>query len=309
MDQAFDVVKDFPVRKSRKQKQVFRQAVLSYAKGLGYSCQVEKGSLGCKNVVIGDPDRAKYLVTAHYDTCARMLIPNLLTPCSLWLFLGYQFILCLYLLLPSAAAGALVGYCFHDFFIGYWAFMVLLWTMIFLMLIGPANPSNVNDNTSGVISVLEIAKSIPEKNRRDVCFVLFDLEEAGLIGSASYRKAHKKTVGSQIVLNLDCVGDGDEIFLFPTSKLKKNPKKQAVLEKLTGEYGKKSITLRKEGFAIYPSDQANFPYGVGICALQRRRSTLYLSRIHTPRDTVLDENNVNILRGAIVSLIADSAAQ
>ena len=178
-----------------------------------------------------------------------------------------------------------------------------------MMLIGPANPSNVNDNTSGVVAVLEIARSLPEKFRQDVCFVLFDMEEAGLIGSASYRKAHKKTLGSQIVLNLDCVGDGDELYLFPTSKMKKNPRKMKLLEKLTGQWGEKSITLRKTGFAIYPSDQANFPYGVGICALHRSRVGLYLSRIHTPRDTVLEETNVNILRAAIISMITGTAVE
>ena len=72
----------------------------------------------------------------------------------------------------------------HSFDISYFLFVVLLWAAIVLMLIGPANSSNVNDNTSGVVTLLEIARSIPELHRKNVCFVLFDLEEAGLIGSA-----------------------------------------------------------------------------------------------------------------------------
>lgn len=305
----YDIPTAFPVRKSRKQKELFRQEVQSYAQALGYSCQVEAGSLGSKNVVIGDPEGAKYLVTAHYDTCARMVIPNLITPCNFWLFMLYQLLVCLLMLVPSGAVGVLVGSLFHNFLAGYLVFMLLLWGMIFLMLIGPANPCNVNDNTSGVISVLEIARSLPEAFRKDVCFVLFDLEEAGLIGSASYQKAHKKTINSQLVLNLDCVGEGDELYLFPTSKLKKDTRRLSKLEKLTGRFGAKSVTLRKEGFSIYPSDQANFPYGVGICALKRSKAGLYLTRIHTPRDTVLDITNINILRAAIVSLITGGAAK
>lgn len=305
----YDILTAHPVRKKKIQKEQFRQEVQDYLQTLGYSAHVESGSFGSKNLVIGDPDRARYLVTAHYDTCARMFVPNLITPCNALLFILYQIFVCLLLIVPTLAVGALVGYLFHSFFVGYFLWMVLLWTGIALMLVGPANSSNVNDNTSGVVTVLEIAKSLPEHYRKDVCFVLFDLEEAGLIGSASYRKAHKKASESQMVLNLDCVGDGDEVIFFPTSKLKKNQKKLADLDKITGNFGKKTVTVRKQGFSIYPSDQAHFPYGVGICALNRGKLGLYLSKIHTPRDTVLDETNVNILRAAIITMITGTAAQ
>ena len=305
----YDILTAHPVRKNKTQKERFRQEVQDYLQTLGYSTNVESGSFGSKNLVIGDPDRAKYLVTAHYDTCARMFVPNLITPCNALLFILYQIFVCLLLIVPTLAVGALVGYLFHSFFVGYFLWMVLLWTGIALMLVGPANSSNVNDNTSGVVTVLEIAKSLPENYRKDVCFVLFDLEEAGLIGSASYRKAHKKASDSQMVLNLDCVGDGDEVIFFSTSKLKKNQKKLADLEKITGNFGRKTVTVRKQGFSIYPSDQAHFPYGVGICALNRGKLGLYLSKIHTPKDTVLDETNVNILRAAIITMITGTAAQ
>lgn len=302
-----DVLKLFPVRKSGKQKQSFRAWVQAYLEELGYAVSIESGSFHSKNVVAGDPERAKYLVTAHYDTCARMYVPNLITPCNLLTFLLYQIFICLLLIVPTLAAGWLVGYLADSFFAGYILWMVLLWSGIALMMIGPANPSNAN--TSGVVTLLEIAKSLPEKDRKNVCFVLFDLEEAGLIGSASHRKAHKKASDSQMVLNLDCVGDGDEILFFPAARLKKDKRRLASLEKICGQFGKKVISVCSKGFSIYPSDQGHFPYGVGICALNRGKAGLYLSRIHTPRDTVLDETNVNILRAAIITLISRSAAQ
>ena len=63
-----DILDAFPVRKSKRQKQEFRDAVQSYLAQLGYSANMEKGSFGCQNVVIGDPETAQYLITAHYDT-------------------------------------------------------------------------------------------------------------------------------------------------------------------------------------------------------------------------------------------------
>ena len=309
MNTPMDVVKNYPVRKSKKQKQAFRADVTQWLQNLGYPVCEEEGSFHSCNLVIGDPQRARYLVTAHYDTCARLPFPNLITPCNFWTFLLYQIFICLMLMLPALAVGGLVGYLLHSFDIGYFLFVVLLWAAIVLMLIGPANSSNVNDNTSGVVTLLEIAKSIPELHRKNVCFVLFDLEEAGLIGSASYKKKHKREIPNQLVLNLDCVGEGDDIYFFPTAKLKKSKERLAPLQKLAGGYGKKSIAVRIKGFSIYPSDQSNFPYGVGICALKRGWAGLYLSRIHTPRDTVLDETNVNILRAALTTLISGSAVQ
>lgn len=309
MNTPMDVVKNYPVRKSKKQKQAFRADVTQWLQNLGYPVCEEEGSFHSCNLVIGDPQGARYLVTAHYDTCARLPFPNLITPCNFWTFLLYQVFICLMLMLPALAVGGLVGYLLHSFDIGYFLFVVLLWAAIVLMLIGPANSSNVNDNTSGVVTLLEIARSIPELHRKNVCFVLFDLEEAGLIGSASYKKKHKREIPNQLVLNLDCVGEGDDIYFFPTAKLKKSKERLAPLQKLAGGYGKKSIAVRTKGFSIYPSDQSNFPYGVGICALKRGWAGLYLSRIHTPRDTVLDETNVNILRAALTTLISGSAVQ
>lgn len=304
-----DVFRDFPVRKTKKQKQAFREAVQSYAEQLGYPCTVESGSLGSRNLVIGNPEQADYLVTAHYDTCARLPIPNFLTPCNFWPFLLWQVVLVLLILGICILMGLGVGFLTGSGAIGSWCGYLMIWAILALMLIGPANPSNANDNTSGVVTLLEIAKSMPGNQRKKVCFVLFDLEEAGLIGSASYRKAHKSQTDRQMVLNLDCVGDGDYLTLFPTKRLKKDRKRLTSLYKACGYFGKKSILVHEQGFSFYPSDQANFPYGVGICALNKRGKTLYLSRIHSKKDTILERTNVNLLRAALITYICRDAAQ
>lgn len=303
MEKPMDILKEFPVRKSKAQKQAFRDAVESYAQGLGYETRVEKGSLGAQNLVIGDPEKASYLITAHYDTCARMPVPNLITPCNFWSFLGYQLFVAILLLIPVGLVSGIVGYLTKSPEAGVLASYAVLLLLLCLMMAGPANKSNVNDNSSGVITVLEIAKTLQEKEREKVCFVLFDLEELGLIGSASYRSAHKKQTDAQIVLNLDCVSDGDHLMMFPTGKLKKNKEKLSTLYRACGYFGKKSLVVREKGFRVYPSDQVNFPYAVGICALRPSKFGLYLSRIHTPKDTVMDETNINILRAALISYV------
>ena len=305
-----DIDRLYPVRKSKKQKMAFLKDTVRYVTGLGYNCNVEKGSMGAQNIVIGDPKSAKYLITAHYDTPASIGLPNLITPCNLLTFILYQILLVGGFLIVSFGAAIAVDRYFESPKVALLTWYVIYFGLLFLMMFGPANRHNSNDNTSGVVTLLETARTLPVNQRQKVCFVLFDLEEAGLIGSSSYRKAHKKETDHQIVLNLDCVGDGDEIVFFPTRKMRKNASAMTWLSRVYGKLGAKSIAQRRKGFAYYPSDQGNFPTGVGICALKRsKRVGLYLDRIHTWRDTNLDETNVNILRAALTTLISNDAAK
>ena len=141
-----DVLNLFPIRKNKKQKQAFRDAVQTYADGLGYPASVEKGSLGAKNVVIGNPNTAKYLVTAHYDTPAALIIPNLITPCNPVTFLLYQILIVLVFLLASVIPGVALGVVLDSPELASTAAMVLYWGLLVMMFLGPANKHNANDN-------------------------------------------------------------------------------------------------------------------------------------------------------------------
>lgn len=308
MDCPMDVLRLFPVRKSKKQKTAFLETVQFYGQSLGYQTQIENGSFGVRNLVMGNPVEAKYLITAHYDTCARLPFPNLLIPCNLGLFLAWQLFLVVVLCVPAGILGgfiaALIGLTDLVVPMAY----VFLYVELVLMLIGPANPRNANDNTSGVVAVLETAHSLPKELQDQVCFVLFDLEEAGLLGSSSYRKKHRKETSRQIVLNLDCIGDGDEILLFPTGKLKKNRARLDCFEAHCRSANGKSIKLIRSGFAVYPSDQSNFPLGLGVAAFRRSSwAGLYLGKIHTKRDTQLDEYNVAMIRDYLLDVVLGQA--
>lgn len=316
-----DVLKRFPVRYTKVQKQQFRAAAQAYAEKLGYTVRTEKGSFGTRNLVIGDPEQADYVITAHYDTSANMILPNLVTPFNIGLFVLYQLLIAAILMLSAALGSLLMG---AAVFIGglLWApqesglmivvaailtclygFFLLSFLFSALMFYGPANKSNANDNTSGVVTLLETLRTFPENQRKKVCFVLFDMDQKGLWGAKSYRRAHREILERQLVINLDCVGDGDHLYLFPTKKIKENRKKLTSLYKMCGYMGKKSILVHEKGVSYYPSDHTYFPNGVGICALRKNKLCYYLSRIHTKRDTILDETNINILRAALTTFI------
>lgn len=303
-----DILKQHPIRKTKEQKEAFRTDIVNLAKELGYDVCVEQTGKKAKNIVIGDPKTAKYLVTAHYDTPASIGIPNILTPCNLLTFILWQVVMVGGLLLVSCIPALSVSRLTNNKAAAMLVWYVLYFGILFLMLFGPANKSNVNDNSSGVITALEIARSLQPNQRNKVCFVLFDLEEAGLVGSKSYRKAHKEETDNQIILNLDCVGDGDHILFFPTKKAKKNDLLMKNIHHIGGWFGNKNLKLIKEGFYTYPSDQRNFPMGIGIAAFHKKKGIgYYLDKIHTAKDICLDQTNVNLLRAALTTLICGDA--
>ena len=304
-----DVLRQFPVRKTKKQKRAFRDAVQSYAQSLGYKTKIEKGKFGLHNIVIGDPETARYLVTAHYDTPAGLWVPNLMVPCNLVLFILSQILITLAVIAPPIILSVLTAWLLPETMVWYFVLLGGLYLSIALMLFGPANRHNANDNTSGVVTLLETAASMPENLRDRVCFVLFDLEELGMVGSSFHRKKHKYASNLQTVLNLDCVGDGNHILFIPDKRVKREEKLLRRLIDLERCCGEKRVQVRDKGFAFFPSDQKVFPRGVGICALHKNKLCHYCGRIHTFRDTILDYTNVNILRACLISFIGGAAEE
>lgn len=306
IERPMDVLSMYPVRKSKKQKKAFRQDVTDYIGSLGYDPKVEKGSLGVHNVVFGNQQGAKYLITAHYDTCPQMPFPNFITPCNFGIYLLYQLVVVFGLLALSFLVYLAVDWATQQPDIALFCWYATYMAVLLLMMFGPANKTNANDNTSGVVTLLEIAQNLPQEYRNQVCFVLFDLEEVGLVGSSDYRSKHKKETQQQLVLNLDCVGDGDEIVLFPCKKVKKDEGLMELLGALPVQHGNKKLWVHEKGFSMYPSDQANFPLGIGIAALHRHKTIgLYMDKIHTSKDRILEEENVTLLRDSLVKMISE----
>lgn len=293
------------IRKSRKQKTAFIDYVQSTAASLGYDCRIEKGYLGARNIVVGDPDTARVVYTAHYDTCAVMPFPNFITPKCIWLFLLYQIAVGILMVgIPSALVAGLffaLAACgiAANILLLYYLWLILLLAACWLIMAGPANRHTANDNTSGVTTLLDTMAALPSELRGEVAFVFFDLEEMGLFGSAGFASKHKRVTKNTLLINFDCVSDGKNIlFVLRKGAARYTEAIQAAFpstETFTVE------TVSKG--AIYPSDQANFARGVGVAALKKTKGgLLYMDRIHTNRDTVYMEENIAYLTEGAVRL-------
>ncbi len=253
----------YEVRRTKKQKAAFISWACAYAGDLGVSVAVEESSgvFRSRNIVFGDVDKARTIITAHYDTCAWMPTGAFTTP-GCW---------------PLLLLTELVQ-------------MILLLPILLIMFFGVSNPHTANDNTSGVLLVLLLMARL--KDKPGVAFVLFDNEETGLWGSQAFIKAHPQASG-RFLVNLDCVGDGDTLLYTGMPRGLRMPQAvrlQKAMERIAPQYSMKTAGGAFPRW-LYPSDQMLFPRGTAFAALKGRK-LLYLNRIHTPRDTVLDERNI-----------------
>lgn len=300
-----EVLEKYQVRKTKKQKRAFAAYVEDLAGRYGYSFRREKGVFGAENLVVGDPDGARVVYTAHYDTAPVLPFPNFITPKNFFVYLLYQLALTVAILAVMAVIGFLCGVGgallkLDGSIIGH--VTRILWLILLLLLLaGPANRHTANDNTSGVTLLLDMMRDLPSEQREGVAFVFFDLEEAGLFGSASFARTHKKEMKDRLLLNFDCVSDGDH-FLFA---LRKGARRHRVaIERAFAPRDGYRVEVAEKG-VFYPSDQLHFPAGVGVAALRAtRRGLLYMNRIHTSRDTVYREENLEFLKNGAIALPA-----
>ncbi len=288
------LISNHPIRKNKKQKEAFRQWFIEQAASMDYTAQVEKKG-SSHNVVIGDPERAKVIYTAHYDTPPVMPFPNMITPKNVGVYLLYQMGIVLAFLVICAGLSALTGWLLKDSALASLVAMVCYFGLLFLLMYGPANQNNVNDNTSGVAAVMEIMNRLSFEERSKAAFILFDNEEKGLLGSSAFASRHKAVKKNALLINLDCVGDGENMMFFANKKTRALPEYALLEETLKAQEGR-NLLMEKMEKCIYPSDQANFKYGIAVCAANHKKSIgYYVDKIHTKKDTVCEQANMDYL--------------
>lgn len=296
-----ELLTKYMVRKTNEQKTAFIEYARERASALGYPCRVEGNGDKLRNIVIGDLEGARVVYTAHYDTPPVMPFPNFITPRNFLIYFVYQMaIVLLMLLVPVGIALALryTVYAGVDSTAPLFVFLVLYYAELFLLLYGPANKNNANDNTSGVLTVFEIMERLSGTGM-PVAFVLFDLEERGLVGSKDMAKRHKATLADKLIVNFDCVGDGDNVLFVARKGARADM--PAFRDAYTADGGFTPDFAERGVF--YPSDQNSFRRAVGVATFNRGPlGILYTSRIHTAKDTVLDEKNVIYLADGAVRL-------
>ncbi len=307
-----EILVKYEIRKSNKQKTEFLDYMKERLAKAGYQPEQdvfieEKGHwiFKSRNLVVGNPAEAEVLFGGHYDTCAWMPFPNFMAPTNPVLFWGYQILLAFLLVFAAAIPAFLVGLVTRSSEAVYFSFLGALIALMLQLMFGFRNKHTANDNTSGIITLTCILESLTEEQRKKVCVIYFDNEEKGLFGSSFFYRKHKKQIKNKMLINFDCVGDGENIVTMADHRCRKDEKYPLFVEALQKEEMGRDVNYlcRKMKFMMYPSDQMNFKKGIGVCSLKKSPIGMYVARIHTYYDTVCRAENVEYLAKAMKTFI------
>ena len=285
------ILDQYQIRKTNKQKKAFIELLQNQYPDL----QVQESKfLKCRNLVLGDPESAEVILTAHYDTCAQLPVPNFITPKAPLLTILYGILLALPLMPLVILVEVALILALDNSLIAGWIAITLYLGLLALVVLGPANKHTANDNTSGVITLCELIDRLTDEQKRKVAFVFFDHEETGLIGSSLFRKKYKEHIKDKLLINFDCVSDGDYFLLAATKKARQTYGEQFAKAFVSTE--SKTVMLDSLEKVYYPSDHAGYPVALAAAALKKNKVFgYYMDRIHTSKDTIFDETNIDTL--------------
>lgn len=297
-----EITRDYPVRKSEEQKSAFLQYALREARRLGYSPRISEDGKH-RNFVAGDPQSAAVLFTAHYDTPANMLLPNLIIPRNLPLFFGYQLCVILLLLLIGGAVAFAAFQISGSGTAALVTFFICYYALLLVLIMGPANKHNVNDNTSGVAAVLRLMESLPPELRGQAAFVLFDNEEKGRLGSKAFAARRPEIKKGTLVFNMDCVGVGDHLLIIGKNFARPLPDYALLQQSFVPEDGITPHFYPSTGTTMN-SDHRAFRRGVACVACKKRGLVgYYTPSIHTRRDTEASPRNIEYLARSLTGFV------
>lgn len=287
------ILTSWQTRKTKAQKNAFIEFLMEKLP----SMSVEAGGFGKnRNLILGDPKKAKMIVGAHYDTCAVLPYPNLITPKNIPFYILYNLLILAPMIALFVVFFKTMNVLFYFLGLGYAVAMSII------MRFGVPNRHTANDNTSGVIALCELWESLSEEEKEKVALVFFDNEENGLLGSKFYRKMHKDEISRQLMINLDCISDGDYLMVI-SSRTAKELYGEPV-DAAFASNDEKTVVHESSKSTIYPSDQASFPNHVAVAAMKKNRLIgYYLDKIHTKNDVNFDERNIELITSGIKNII------
>lgn len=231
-----------------------------------------------------------------------MLLPNFVSPTNVPAHVIYH--LAAALVLIGLVFGVSLAICFplDQPALMLPLFLILALAALWLSAFGPANKSNANSNSSGVLALLAAADAAVRDKR--VCLVFLDNNEKNMLGAAAFRKKHMSNLSQALVVNFDCVGDGDDLLLIPSKYSRWDAALTEALERSFPEEGPVRRRLLVKGLQYYPSDHRRFKYSVAVCTCRYLAGLgYYIPHLRTRRDTVLREENIVCIAQAMARFL------
>lgn len=297
--------REYPVRRRPKEKEAFRLWLMGTLREMGYDPKLQTKDtplqVGGKvtNVVVGDPEKAKLILIAHYDTGIRTLFPPLIMPTRPVAGFLYLALTPVCVLLGSFVLSFALTFAVNAPHLTLPLFLLLLLASLMYLRFGPSETNNVNDNASGVAALLETAATLTPHYRESVAFAFLDGGFGGMSGAKGFR-AKYPSAKEKTVVNISCVARGDELLILPGKYARwQGEVLDAILDSFDGE-DNKTVFLKTDGLVYYPSDNRAFRYGISICACESLSG--FGRIINIKKAESVDAKNIEILKLGLCKL-------
>ena len=281
-----DLLQKYPIRRTRAQKDSFRQYAKKIARTAGIKTTEERNSYGSVNLVFGSMKHARVVISAHYDTPKRSFFPMLYCYDKPWV--SYLLSLFSYVV-PAVVIILLVPLAF---FLPIWLGVTVLMKVAF------TNRHNANSNTSGVALLLMLMRQLTPAQRKKTVLVLLDHKEKSMRGAVFFCRKYQQQLKEMPLINLDCVGCGNTFGLLANKQSAQIADKIAAA--LTPFLQERTVFTGKQKDMLFPSDHIPFPQALTLMSfLKKPRLGRYLGPVKSSRDTLIDSDNLEQLTAGL----------
>ena len=207
-----------------KQKTRFINGLGNEFAQMGYDVRLmkddEKRKNAVTNLIVGDIAHANTVYAAYYDTPAKFLWGNvnyypfngtLTMKSALW-----PTYLPIFVVLGLMIAGFIWMFSNPEFGGDHRTIVMIVIALVAFVISsavsrGFANTCNINRNTSGILTLLDIASKLDENQRKNVAFLLYDGGTTDGSGMKLIAKCLPKTLDKHQFIFVDCVAKGSSV--------------------------------------------------------------------------------------------------
>lgn len=292
-DFAARIMREYPLRRKAQEKENMRSYLMGQSRALGYEAQLINRR-GATNVVAGDVEKAQIVLCARYNTALREVLPQFICPTRPLTYVLYQALTPVLILLGSFVLSFALTFAIQRPTLTLPLFILLLVGALLYLRFGPSETRTANDNSSGVAALLMVMESLTPRYRGTVAFAFLDKN-----GGKVLKKCFP-SLGEKVVVNLDCVGCGNEILILPSKYTRWNGE---LLDKINESFENtetKTCFNKTDGLVYYPSENRAFRYNVAICAC---RKVSGFGRFVKQLSDDIDGENLEVIRNGLVKLI------
>ncbi len=218
-------------RYTKRQKRIFYTQVVPFFKDLKYAVSfqnVKKRLLHVSNIIIGDIDRAEYLLVCPYDTPSRSLLPYTYYPFNSSKNLSQENRELFIRTLIYIGASVLAYFVFKQFssfstLLKIFSILLFIGLIVFCyrLIVGIPNTFNFNKNSASVALIAALAEGL-SKNKR-VAYVLLDHACSQDAGWRTFTEDER--VKDKTIIYIDCVSNGKALACVHDSSMSMDAKK------------------------------------------------------------------------------------